>query len=170
MLETRWPQRCVRVARTVGCGLCAIAAVTFAAFWVRSYYWSDTLISHGKNGLAEAVSWQGRVGVVITPIEIGLFPSTGLRCVSADLVVRHIDAAGSYFSGGIWEQRHFELSLTRRHSIVAAPHWLLLMLASTTAFALKYPPRFRISLRDWMIFLSLCAVVFGAVSSLQRWG
>ena len=122
--------------------------------WIRSGMWQDTLYyvpAHGSR-IYRVDTYSGRAYIGIGAWIPG-FAEPAL-CVSGELLAPSARVVDSGLLG-------FELSKSAAYSGVFLPYWLITLLIGATAVVLGAAPRWRFSLKHWLIAATLLALVLG---------
>jgi hypothetical protein len=168
-LQRQWFRRGVRAIRGVVSIACLLACVGFAALWVRSYSWHDTIFKLDPGRYWEVASWQGKLAVDISTTRGVRASEIRLFCMPADEwreMFRRITIGATALPepdimGFGWQTSRYDVR-------ASAPHWFAVVVAGALAVALKPKPRLRFTIRDLLVAMTMIAVVVAALASLPR--
>jgi hypothetical protein len=163
----------VRAIRGVVSIACLLACIGFAALWVRSHYWHDSLDWWRPDRYVGVRSWAGHVTHMsfqrepLSPMPGSPLGLTGARTDENSHAI--LTAA----QGMIFEDRTLVLGFGYWQTAVESymltvPHWFLVAVSGALAVALKPKPRWRFSVRDLLFATTMIAVIVAALASLPR--
>ncbi len=158
-----WPRQ-LRVGLAMACLTLCFAA---AAFWGQSYrYVGSTAKVFFDTWLGRAVSWQGRIAIVVYSRE-----STAMRAPHISSLRFKLTPSERDKERDALRPRFLGFSyLNNPGSLleICMPHWSLVLLFGSLAVLFRTPPRMRFGLRELLVVVTLAAVVLGAVEALMR--
>jgi hypothetical protein len=145
--------RCLRIAFSAGCGVLCLMLI---ALWVRSYWWTDTLIGPFPVGYDfNLASIQGQFGLAVSPhgmIDRMQLLSEVYEPPTKGRLFAH-PASNPDFG--------FSFGTQSLGFIVVAPAWFMMLICGIIAIAPWLPWRF--SLRTVLIATTVIAVGLGLI-------
>lgn len=160
-----------RRLRNVASLLCLTVCIVFVAFWVQSYDLYGAMQSRLTPTKAVAMRWfQGGMTFY------GINDSGRVDVSSLDRSF-HFEPAEEYLAKLRAAKAmpnfpaYYQFSIHSSPGLfsVTAPHWFLVVVTGMLAVLSKPKPRFKFSLRDILIVVTLVAVVLGALEAASKY-
>lgn len=161
--------RCVRYGT---CCLCLAICVLFAALWVRSYLFHESLRGEIYGGKATCLmeSWKGQLTLLWhssdpPPLEHQwrwfALPADRFEEILGNIAT---------LAGPPRPRASFRFStkVNPPGGLIALPHWLPVLLAAAATTAFKPKPRMRVSLREMFVVATIAAAVLGMIAALAH--
>jgi hypothetical protein len=148
----------IRAVRNLAALACLTVSWGMTALWVRSYWRIDELQVTGRVAFSSLYGVSSAFGV-LPPAQMN-DGRTGLSSAPT------VQARRSYVDLLThWSFRYHEVEGV---SQLQLPHWFVALVCSLFAFALKPTPRLRFSLADFLILMTMSALLLAGAAGLPR--